>query len=355
MLVAFNVNSQKWSYFLEGKGIHDITEDKNGNIWAATYDDGAYMISGNNVKEFNEKNGLSWSSLKAVYVDSKNNVWIGTGKTKITADGKGVCIYDGSKWKYFTEKDGLASDAVFSFFEDSKGRMWSGTAKGICLLKGEKWVTIDSISPSRFTAPAFFEDKTGNVWFMYEGGVFKYGNNGLKTFDSSSGLALKQTLSWTIDKEGAIWFGHVRRHFSKFSNDKFETFDVGNFKAGALILFTGAYLYEPVRVYSDSRGYLWIAAMGAGGGLFHLKNGELTQINEKDGVQKPERIGRISEDKRGNIWFSNMWKSANRYDGTKWYQYSTPELPDVQVNTLFIDSKDNIWFGTHKGLAKLEQ
>lgn len=353
--MTFIASSQKWTYFLEGKGINDITEDKKGNIWTATYENGAYQISGKEVKEFSEKNGLSWSSLKAVYIDSKNNVWIGTGKTGITADGKGISIYDGTKWKYYTEKDGLASNAVFSFFEDSKGRMWCGTAKGVCLLKGDKWETMDAITPARFTAPNFFEDKGGNVWFMYEGGIFKYDGKEVKAYDENSGLAIKQTLCWTIDKDGTIWFGHVRRHFSKFRDNKFETFDVGNFNAGALWLFRGSYLYEPVFVYSDSGGLLWIAAQGSGGGLFNLKNGELTNLSEKEEVLKASRINGIYEDTKGNLWFSNLYKGANRFDGTKWYDYTPPELPHKQVNKILIDSKGNIWFGTHKGLAKLEQ
>jgi len=136
IVCSLNGSSQKWSYFLNGKGVNDITEDKNGNIWVTTYENGACQITGNDVKEFNEKNGISYSDLKAVFIDSKNRVWIGTGKTGITADGKGICIYDGVKWKYYTEKDGFTSNAVFSFFEDSKGRMWCGTAKGICVLNG---------------------------------------------------------------------------------------------------------------------------------------------------------------------------------------------------------------------------
>ncbi len=354
MITVFSAYSQKWSYFLEGKGVNDITEDKNGNIWVASSDDGAYLIIGNSIKEFNKKNGLSFQNLKTVFIDSKNRIWIGTGKTGITAEGNGICIYDGAQWKYYTKKDGLASDAVFSFFEDSRGRMWCGTANGVCLLKDEKWQIIDEIKIARFTAPQFFEDNNHDIWFMYERGIFKYNDKGVTQFDESSGLAFKAALSWAKDKDGNYWFGHFRRHYSIFDGKRFVTYDVGSLSVITLWAEKGEYTHEPVIAFVDSKNTVWIEAKGTGGGLYFYENGKPVKITEKEKYTYFNEIINICEDKKGNVWFGTIDQGACRFDGTNWFYYEKPELPNNQVNRIFIDSKNNVWFGTEKGLAKLE-
>jgi|WetSurSiteA1Bulk_404760.scaffolds.fasta_scaffold19114_3 ligand-binding sensor domain-containing protein len=354
MFCSLNGNSQKWSILLEGKCILSIAEDKNGTIWVATFEDGLFQITGDNIKEYDKKNGLSFPFLRSVFIDSKNRVWIGTAKTGMTADGNGICIYDGTQWKYYTKKDGLISDAIFSFFEDSKGRMWCGTASGICLLNGDKWQTIDEIKIARFTSPAFFEDKNGDVWFMYERGIFKYNDKGVTQFDETSGLGFQAALSWTRDKDGNYWFGHFRRNYSKFDGKKFETYDVGTFSVISLIADKGAYTHEPVLVFVDSKNNIWIEAMGAGGGLYEYKDGKPEKIMEKEKFTYFHQIKTISEDKSGNVWFGTVDQGACRFNGTEWTYYEKPQLPHNQVNKIFADSKNNVWIGTLKGLVKVE-
>lgn len=354
IIPVFIAYSQKWSYLLNEKSIVSITEDKNGSIWVATFEDGVYRITGDDIDEINKKNGLSYPNVKTVFIDSKNRVWIGTGKTGITADGNGICVYDGTNWTYYTKKDGLASDAVFSFFEDSGGRMWCGTANGVCLLKDDKWQIIDEIKIARFTAPRFFEDKDGSVWFIYERGIFKYNDKGVIQFDENSGLGFNAALSWAQDKDGNYWFGHFRRNYSRFDGKRFETYDVGTLSVITLWAEKGAYTHEPVTVFVDSKNRIWIEAKGTGGGLFIYKNGKPEKIMEKEKYTYFHEIINICEDKTGNVWFGTIDQGACRFDGTNWFYYEKPELPHNQVNIIFPDSRGNIWFGTFKGLAKLE-
>lgn len=173
LLTLNGIYCQKLTTLLNGINVFGISEDKSGNLWVITYENGLFRLSGSEIKNYTTKDGLSYKNLEAVFVDSKNRIWIGTGKTGMTADGKGICVFDGKDWKYYTEKDGLSSNAVFSFFEDSKGSMWCGTSKGVGLLNGEKWQNIDNIKIERFTAPALFEANKGDVWSMYERGIYK--------------------------------------------------------------------------------------------------------------------------------------------------------------------------------------
>ncbi|MBX2920466.1 MAG: histidine kinase [Ferruginibacter sp.] len=89
---------------LIGNQVIDIKEDKNGWIWATTFN-GITGIDADNDRflSFNNKNGLPGNMAGPLAIDSSNRIWIGVngGLTMLSADRKKLSV--------FTENEGLPS------------------------------------------------------------------------------------------------------------------------------------------------------------------------------------------------------------------------------------------------------
>ena len=63
----------------------------------------------------------------------------------------------------------------------------------------------------------------------------------------------------------------------------------------------------------------------------------------------------IFEDSKGNIWIGTFSGGINKFDGEKFINYTKIDgLPDVFVGSIAEDKNGNIWFGTMGGLCKFD-
>ena len=89
---------------LIGNQVIDIKEDKNGWIWATTFNGITGIDADNNrFLSFNNKNGLPGNMAGPLAIDSSNRIWIGVngGLTMLSADRKKLSV--------FSENEGLPS------------------------------------------------------------------------------------------------------------------------------------------------------------------------------------------------------------------------------------------------------
>ncbi|MGO4920984.1 two-component regulator propeller domain-containing protein [Maribacter spongiicola] len=78
-----------------------------------------------------------------------------------------------------------------------------------------------------------------------------------------------------------------------------------------------------------------------------------------DGIPK-SAITKIIQDKEGLIWIATYGEGLLKYNGTdlKKYKHDDSDSSSINnsiVNTLFIDSNDNIWVGSNEGLNKYDK
>ena len=123
-----NYNSENG---LNNDYILQIAEDKNGNIWFASYGGGLNIFNGKEFTYLDSEKGLTSDNIYSVIADDDGNIWAGTqnGVDKITIDDHGeitgITNYD--KYDGFTgiESNGMAN------FKDEEGNLWFGTIKGV--------------------------------------------------------------------------------------------------------------------------------------------------------------------------------------------------------------------------------
>jgi ligand-binding sensor domain-containing protein len=61
--------------------------------------------------------------------DKSGNLWFGT-------TDNGLYKYDGKSFNQFTTNDGLDCNKIYCILEDKDGKIWVGTEVGLCLYNG---------------------------------------------------------------------------------------------------------------------------------------------------------------------------------------------------------------------------
>jgi ligand-binding sensor domain-containing protein len=177
-------------------GVTDLSKDKNGNLWIATYA-ALFSYDGKMTTIFeHEKLKLKANEnlhIRSVLADSKGRIWIGN-------NGIGVLLIEHDKTIHFSEINGLIQknsskngnlsppgtmEHVFAIEEDSEGNIWFGDRDtGAWKYDGKNVInyTIDN----KLSTPmiwSIYKDNSNNLLFgMAEGGVYKF--NG-KSFDKT--------------------------------------------------------------------------------------------------------------------------------------------------------------------------
>lgn len=117
---------------LKGCFVYDVKEDYNGNLWLATYANGAWRYNVNSKKwenyvhRENDKNSLPYDKVLSIYEDSHHDIWL-------TTQGGGFCRFDSqtSSFISYDSRNGLPSDVVYQIAEDSDGYFWLTTNSGL--------------------------------------------------------------------------------------------------------------------------------------------------------------------------------------------------------------------------------
>ncbi len=124
--------------------ISQIAEDKNGNLWLASYGGGLNIFDGREFQYLDTEKGLTSDNIYSVIADDEGNIWAGTqnGVDKITIDDQGeiTSIINYDKYDGFT---GIESNSMANF-KDHEGNLWFGTIKGVMRYKPSS----DQVNPT---------------------------------------------------------------------------------------------------------------------------------------------------------------------------------------------------------------
>ena len=69
--------------------VFSIGEDRAGNIWFGTVEQGAWRYDGESVRNFTEEDGLTSKDIMAIYTDSRGDLWLA---------GQGVFKFNGESF-----------------------------------------------------------------------------------------------------------------------------------------------------------------------------------------------------------------------------------------------------------------
>lgn len=163
-----------------GNFIRAFAEDKQGNMWIATYGSGVSVFNANNHSNifFNKKdNNLPSNYVLSIHVDAQQRIWVGTN-----GNGVGLLRNGKDKFESFSEKDGLLNGVIQSIVEDQSGRIWFSTNKGLSCYDPDARVFKNYTHSAGLQEGAFM---LGSGLVLSDGEMYFGGQNGFNHFYAS--------------------------------------------------------------------------------------------------------------------------------------------------------------------------
>ncbi len=207
-----------------------INEDKKGELYISSFSSGVYKFNRKQNKFYHlrwEGKNIPDFGITSFYIDSKNNLWLGSnlyGLIKINKD-KGI-------YKTFEndpkDSKSISDNFISNIYEDKIGNLWVGTQTGLNLLNSDN--TFTHYSEKNGLANNFInsilEDKKGYLWLSTNSGISKFNISTklFKNFNINNGFDDNEFLSRSAFrlKNGEMIFGGLNG-FNMFNPQKLAT------------------------------------------------------------------------------------------------------------------------------------
>ncbi|WP_082354197.1 hybrid sensor histidine kinase/response regulator [Marinagarivorans algicola] len=267
---------------LTSNAIWDIVFDHDGVMWLATDAGlGRYNAASDDFTSFRSKgltaNSITGDSVRALAVDSHNNLLIGTD------NGFNILDADRRNYQSFTDRPEdpyrLPSAAIHAVYSEANGDIWLGTTESGLIKLQRKPFAIEvfahnpaqpsTIGHNRITD--IIRDHTGALWVSSFGGGISRMNADAKTFtnyrnDPNNAHSLGSNTVWNIfeDSLNNLWVatdhgGLARYNYATddFSHIKHNPYDTSSLSSNNIR-----------SVFEDKQGDLWIGAFPIGTNFF---------------------------------------------------------------------------------------
>ncbi|MBI9069076.1 MAG: hypothetical protein JEZ09_17395 [Salinivirgaceae bacterium] len=99
-----------------------------------------------------------------------------------------------------------------------------------------------------------------------------------------------------------------------------------------------------LHIYQSSKGYIWISSYG---GIIRFDGHKFVNFNKKNTpVLQSDNIGRIAEDKQGNIWFTSQESGLIKYSKNKLEVFGIEEGIKNLYRAIYIGDNNKIWLAS---------
>lgn len=339
---------------LPQSGIHNILQDKKGNLWLGTMD-GVSKYNGQTFKNYNKDQGMAENWVTASLLDSKGDIWFGHW-------AGGISFYDQVKDTIINFNDKDISKSIIAICEDRSGNFWFGT-EGMGIVKinaTDKKLfflnTKDGLSGN--TVSSIICDKNGFLWIATDGGITKY-NTTEKNIDKAieqitvkDGLPSNDLTAILQDNNGTIWIGTKDKGLIKYD---VNTKQVLNFRTE-----NGLTNDNIKTMYEDSDKNIWIGTLGGGISYFNenqsINNNSLDQLTFKTFTTKEglcnNKVLSVFQDREKNLWIGTFI-GLNQLRTEHFEIYGAAQgLSNSLIWSIIKDKEGFLWMGTENGLMK---
>lgn len=323
--------------------VWDIMQADNGELWIATDKNGVLRIlNGKKTGSFNKETGLLSNQILDLMKDREGNIWF-------ASFGQGALMYDDEKFLSFTEENGIPGTQVLDILFTSEDIFYVATEEGLSKFRKEG-TSIKRLS--YITSSGGLNDVGANtietfgtdqIWVGTNKGINILKGSRVTDFTGNANLENLKISTLLADRQGDMWIG-TAGGYGKIFGDKLFFMSQEN----------GLINDEVQTIIEDKKGRIWIGTMG---GLVRLEDKTYTDFNEVDGLSSL-RIFSLAEDPAGNIWIGTSDGGIFKFDITKDSLPIAPEagkglLSSNKINSLQFICDTLLVAGNDKGFDML--
>lgn len=282
----FRFDGKRFSKFQGGsEGVWTLNIDSSNTIWEGATDSGLHSFRAGIITPVGRPEGLPVAAATATYQASDGALWIGSEH--------GVTRWqDGAAQRYQT-RDGLPNDLVLTIVQDTSGTIWAGTKAGLARSSGRRFLPVPSASVG-IPGPILssFRDKLGNLWFGGRGVVSRFDGVRFRVFKQSEHIPANPVISFYEDAKSRLWVGTDGGGVVRSTAGGFEPVDdKGSLKDAAIWAISG-----------DSDGAIWMGSNGSG--LIRYAHGRAVSAGKSQGLAD-NVVFSLTDDGYGNLWMTS--------------------------------------------------
>lgn len=347
--------------------IFDIKQIKGNKLWIATELNGIMtldlrqnqfllpeQIRFESIPEGDNNYSLSNVSIRNIFQDSFDNVWIGTWGGGINFIGNTPPAFN--TWTYsptHTNENALTYKVISSICSDEQGRMWIGTnGDGINVFENGKRVAVYNKENAKLISNSVLcslRDSENNLWFGTFLGNISFYDSRTKSFRIIEPEKNQQIDVRTLheDRNRQIWVGtHKGIYVISLADKKvMRHYDTSNCELPENFVRS---------ITQDSKGRFWIGTFGGGIGVYTPEMELIKRFNQYEGFCS-NTINQIYAGKQGQIWVATgdglvCFPSADNSFDYEVFQRKDG-LPNTHIRAVAEDKNGNIWASTNIGIS----
>lgn len=347
-LTVFSISSNAQSDLLYQYSLDDglpssyakqVLQLPSGEMLMAT-DNGLSLFNGYSFQSFSQTNGLPSPYIKALYVDTKSKLWIGTNAGLCFAVSEDL----GDGFKVFPLDPSRGDFRILALFEDSKQRLWAASDDFFYVIEKGQVQKIGFPSGTTFTMDfvrsfEFAEDQAGGIWITTLGSGLWYLSSDLKTLFKLPVASFENNIRTIIRVDGD-------RFLVGGNNGLYELIVNPSKPAESKVRLINAGVKMANRISPFEENSYFVATDGFGYLLYDLKSNSYRQPE----VLKSPYIKDVRLDRQKNIWIAcddgiylkphTIFRNINTRQG----------LPNRYISKIIIDNRDRAFFSTYEGV-----
>ncbi len=307
-----------------------IAETSDGFIWIGSYA-GLIRYDGNTFERI-DLGGLA--SIKCLYVDSHDRLWIGT-------NDNGVAVLERGNVRKWGKLDGMKSAHTRAIAEDDKGIIYVATTSGITMIDQDFNLTY--IEDEKVAGANMRDLRLGTDGVIYgttdDGVIMMLRDGKLIRYDSLDDSPIGRAGTILPDPEGG---GKIYQETGDFGFYHVDLSDPNEVKVLEKIDI------EPL-VYLKSMEYIdgkiWILA---GNGIGVLEDGKFHLL---DNLPMDNNVGHVMTDYMGNLWFTSTRQGVMKVVPDQFSNiFDRYNIPENVINSTCMSDDGLLFVGTDTGL-----
>lgn len=366
------LHSKYNNFSLKSNSVWSLYQDKEKRLWLGYYNKGLGVFAKPNNKFMavesllNNENSLQTSSVTGVVRDK-------AGKLLISTEGGGLDIYDPNTKKiiHVNNKNqgyysGLKSEDIQTIFIDSKQNFWVGSwSGGIYFLKSgtNRFINYNTTNTPGLRSNrvfSFSEDATGRIWIgTFIKGLHYYdpSKNTFVHCDSkpfvASGLDVAYVRKVFVDSDNDVWVGTILGLY-KVHVENQNSFKVSSMREAMFKNMTKHNSIQTIlSVYESNDKTIWIGTDGGGLFSYNKKTKAFTNYNEFPGF-KERSVRAIISDNSGCLWVSGgLGLTKIDFKEKKSTNFTKDDgliVNEFNNNAVFKDGNGQLYFGGYEGM-----